>query len=183
VTVTATSLWRRLDASGHDAACLRQIVDGYHISGQAVFLDAGVPVALQYAVYYLPDWSTRSSHVAGFVGDRVVDTHIARTARGWTVDRRDVGLVDVLDLDLGFTPATNFAQLRRISLSHGQAITFDVAWLEAGDDDLKRLPQTYKRTSEHDYAYQSPTHDYRETLVVAPDGFVAEYPGLWTREP
>jgi hypothetical protein len=58
----------------------------------------------------------------------------------------------------------------------------DVAWLEAGDEALVRLPQLYRRISESEYDYHSPTADYRGTIVLAASGFAAVYPGLWEIE-
>lgn len=80
---------------------------------------------------------------------------------------------------LGFTPATNMAQLRRIALPVGGTANFDVAWLDAGADHLEPLPQEYTRTSESEYDCSSPTVEYWATITIAPSGFVAIYPGLW----
>ena len=91
-------------------------------------------------------------------------------------------MTEVVDLDLGFTPATNMVQLKRVGLSVGDVVNFDVARLEAGDEALVRLPQEYRRTSEFDYDYGSPASDYRATLTLAPSGFAAVYPGLWEIE-
>ncbi len=182
MTVVATGFWRRLDVPGHDAATVRQVATGYQLLGQAVFLDPRGPAALRYTLDLTPIWSTRQGHITGFIGDRAVDTHIVRTPHGWTLASRHFGMADVVDLDLGFTPATNMVQLKRVGLSVGDAVTFDVAWLETGDGALVRLPQEYRRVSELDYAYSSPTLDYRATIILAPDGFAAVYPGLWERE-
>jgi hypothetical protein len=62
------------------------------------------------------------------------------------------------------------------------AASFDVAWLEAGDEALVRLPQAYRRTSELEYDYRSPASDYHVTITLAPSGFAAVYPGLWEIE-
>ncbi len=89
---------------------------------------------------------------------------------------------EVFDLDLGFTPATNMPQLRRIGLSVGDEVAFDVAWLDAGSEKLVPLPQHYQRISDREYFYQSPTFGYEATISLAQSGFVASYPGLWEIE-
>lgn len=183
MTVLATAFWKRLDLPGHDAACLCGTDDGFELSGQAVFRDARGPAALRYALDLAPDWSTRQGRITGFVGERMVDTLVQRGPAGWTVDGQDFGLADIVDLDLGFTPATNMAQLRRAGLKIGDAAEFDVAWLEAGAAVLERLPQSYRRDSALDYAYDSPTVGYSATLTLAPSGFAAIYPGLWKIQP
>ncbi len=179
MTILASACWKRLDLPGHDAACLRGTDDGFELSGQAVFLDPRGPAALGYVLTLAPDWSTRQGRISGFIGQRGVDTLIVRGPDGWTLDGRGFGMAGIVDLDLGFTPATNMVQLRRAGLRVGETAEFDVAWLEAGDEALIRLPQIYRRDADLDYAYDSPTANYSATIVLAPSGFAAVYPGLW----
>jgi hypothetical protein len=182
MTTLATAFWRRLDVPGHDAARMSQTASGYELVGQSVFLDPRGPTALRYMLDLAADWSTREGQVSGFIGERNIDTRITRGTRGWMLNGKGFGMADVVDLDLGFTPATNMAQLKRVNLSPGDSAKFDVAWLEAGDEELVRLPQAYRRMSEFDYDYESPTSDYRGTIVLARSGFAEVYPGPWQIE-
>lgn len=182
MTAVATAFWRRLDVPGCDAARVTETDMGFELFGQATFLDARGPATLRYVLDLTADWMTREGHVTGFIGEQVLDTHIVRTAAGWTFDGTPCGLDDVVDLDLGFSPATNLVQLRRLALPIGATAAFDVAWLEAGAAELVRLPQRYRRTSRTAYDYHSPQNDYRARLVLAPSGFVIDYPGLWVAE-
>jgi hypothetical protein len=182
MTVVATAFWRRLDVPGRDAARVSQVATGYQLLGQSVFLDSCGPTALRYTLDLTPTWATRQGHITGFIGERAVDTRIVRTPNGWTLGGKELGMAEVADLDLGLTPATNMVQLKRLGLSVGDVVNFDVAWLEAGDEALVRLPQEYRRTSEFEYDYSSPTSDYQATVILAPSGFAAIYPGLWEIE-
>lgn len=179
-TPIVTALWRRIDQTGHDAACLRPgRVGGRELEGQAVFADGQGPVALHYLLELADDWSTLSARVAGFVGNRAIDSHAVRTPRGWTLDGRDFGMAELVDLDLGFTPATNMVQLKRAALAVGKTAGIDVAWLDAGASELVRLPQVYRRVAASSYAYAAPTVGYAGQIRVADNGFAADYPGLW----
>jgi uncharacterized protein len=182
MTVFANAFWRRLDVPGSDAAHLSQTADGYELCGQAVFLDPRGPAALRYRLDLSPDWSTREGRINGFVGEQAIDMHIFRTQHEWTLNGRGFGMPEALDLDLGFTPATNMAQLNRIALSIGEDAAFDVAWLDTGADCLKLLPQHYRRVSEFDYEYRSPTAGYQAVMTLAKNGFAKTYPGLWKME-
>lgn len=182
MTILGSAFWKRLDLPGRDAACIRGTDDGFELLGQAVFLDPRGPAALRYVLELGPDWSTRQGHVTGFIGASPVDTLVVRGPEGWTLNGRGFGMGDIVDLDLGFTPATNMVQLRRGGLAQGDTAQFDVAWLEAGDEALVRLPQFYRRMSVSEYAYDSPTADYGGTIVLASSGFAAVYPGLWEIE-
>jgi hypothetical protein len=99
----------------------------------------------------------------------------------WTRNGTEVpGLDPGLDLDLGFSPATNLPQLRRLNLDVGQAAEMPVAWLDPVTGNLSNLSQFYRRLSASRYAYESPTVGYAETLEVDPaSGFALRYPGLW----
>jgi hypothetical protein len=176
----ATVLWRRLDVPGHDACRLVQTAGGHVLEGAAVFRDARGVAALRYEVACDRRWRSRRGRVTGWVAGRAVDAAIARTSRGWTLGGDVVeGVADCLDLDFGFTPATNLFSLRRLALSVGERAAFPVAWFDAGARTLVRLPQVYERIGAHAYRYASPTVRYRAVLRFGPDGFVRSYPRLW----
>lgn len=118
----------------------------------------------------------------GFLGLRELHFVIERDAAGqWTLNgevQRDVaGLVDV---DLGFTPASNLLAIRRFDLGVGQATPAPAAYLTFPELKLTRLEQSYQRLDEGRYAYAAPMFGYNDILVVSAAGFVVSYPGLWT---
>lgn len=177
----ASALWRRLDTPGHDAAHVWQTPQGWHLEGHAVFKHEQGPARLSYRVDCAPDWITRSAMVNGWVGDQRIKVTVERSAEGqwWLNERVYTALADCLDVDFGFTPATNFLQLRRCNLSVGQHADFAVAWLDVPDASLTRLRQLYEKRSETTYWYESPQGPYEALLEVAGSGFVRSYPGLW----
>ena len=181
--MSAHALWRRLDTPGHDAARLETTADGHVLSGTAVFLAPTGPASLAYRLQLAPDWTTRSGEVRGFIGERRIERRIRRDDGGWWVDdARVAGLEHCVDLDIGFTPATNAPQLKRIALAVGGRAAFDVAWLDDDATGLTALPQIYERRSEAAYWYESPDGGYAATLEIAPSGFVRLYPDLWEME-
>lgn len=177
-------LWRRLDTPGHDACRLTRTGDSWQIDGAAVFRDETGPARLSYNVTCDRAWRSQRGTVVGWIGSRRVDVAITRGAEGdWTVDGRPVpGLSGCVDLDLGFTPATNLLQLRRLNLSVGLAAEVPVAWLDVTTGALDLLVQTYERRSATVYYYQAIRFGYAAALEVNPPGFVVQYPGLWQVE-
>src|SRR5262245_51353426 len=125
-------LWRRLDAPGHDACRLVQGDGAWRLGGAAAFQDEGVPACLAYALDCDGEWRTREGVVHGWLGARPVDFRMTRTPDGlWTLNGQVVPhLEGCVDLDFGFTPATNLSQLRRVALQVGQAADVAVAWLD-----------------------------------------------------
>ncbi len=98
---------------------------------------------------------------------------MTRRSRGWT---------RCLDLDLGFTPATNALQIRRVALAEGQAADVPVAWLDVSAGTLELLQQRYERRAGATYWYEAPRFSYAALLEVTAAGFVRLYPGLWEME-
>jgi uncharacterized protein len=104
--------------------------------------------------------------------------HAARPVR-YRADRGE----RYIDLDLGFTPATNLLQLRRLALADGQAAEAPVAWLDVAVGTLTVLPQRYERRGDATYWYEAPSVPYTGLLEVTPTGFIRRYPDLWEMEP
>jgi uncharacterized protein len=183
--VTSCSIvWRRIDAPGHDACRVDAVDDGWRVHGTAVSCFDRMPTRLDYEVTCDGRWRTRGGAVRGWVGAEQITSTIERTRDGRWRQNGDfvVGLEACVDLDFGFTPATNLVQLRREALAVGAAADVPVAWLDVSAGTLSRLDQHYRRVAEDAYAYEAARFDYRAVLEVDACGFVRRYPGLWEAE-
>jgi hypothetical protein len=179
--IVATILWQRLDVPGHDACRLIRREDGWELRGHAIFEHEGAPCSLFYAALCDERWKAQSASVSGFLGSRDLSFDIQRNSGGDWLLNGDVqpGLKNLVDVDLGFTPATNLLALRRFDLAVGQDTPAPAAYLAFPELRLILLEQHYRRESEAKYAYQGPMFGYDEVLEVAPVGFVTDYPHLW----
>ena len=88
---------------------------------------------------------------------------------------------DCLDVDLGFTPATNLLVLKRLGLRVGERAEAPAAYLKFPGMRLVRLPQTYERSSRGSYDYAAPTVGYAARLDVDRTGAILQYPRLFSR--
>ena len=160
-------LWNRLDQEGMDACRIRAADEGWAIEGTAVFGDDENPVVnLSYRLLCESDWRTRGA-----------DVH------GWMANDRPIDLTGgLLDVDLGFTPASNTNAIRRLDLGIGEKVETIAVWLDVADWTMKPLTQTYERLSLTVYAYESLQHGYKAELQVNTFGIVLDYPGLWKAE-
>ena len=196
-------IWRRLDVPGMDAGQFRSGTAGWRIGGTAIFVEDGSIAKLAYELTCDADWSTRSFSVSGWVGERQLALHLERSdSAGWRTSDAgpsavsDAGLSAVtsealppshgsvdwqhlVDVDLGFTPATNTNAIRRLDLKPGQEAETTALWLDTSDWMLKPLPQVYRRKTETLLAYESPLHDFRADLTSDSFGVIENYPGLW----
>jgi uncharacterized protein len=172
--------WNRLDQPGRDAASLRSRGGGWLLQGAAVFDHDGRSAAVAYQVEVDARWVTKRGLISGFLGDQTIEHEIRRDDQGWRLNGVAVqGLEHLVDLDYGFTPATNVLQLSRLALRRGQRAEVPVVWFDLDTASLVELPQTYERRSEASYWYEAPTVPYRALLEISPNGFVQSYPDLW----
>jgi uncharacterized protein len=172
--------WTRLDRPGRDAALLQLSDRGWLLRGAAAFDHDGGSVAVAYQVEVDARWETKRGILSGFLGDKAIEHEIRRDNAGWRLNGVPVaGLEHLVDLDYGFTPATNVLQLSRIALKPGQGAEVPVVWFDLDSASLTELPQSYERRSEASYWYEAPTIPYRALLEIAPNGFVRSYPDLW----
>jgi uncharacterized protein len=178
--VSEFAAWSRLDRPGRDAALLREHAGGWLLQGAASFDHELGPASVAYQVQVNARLETRRGLVSGFLGDASIRREIVRDGRGWRLDGVLVeGLEHLVDLDFGFTPATNALQLMRMALSPGQRADLPVAWFDLDSGSLIELPQSYERRGDASYWYEAPTVPYRALLKISPNGFVQSYPGLW----
>jgi uncharacterized protein len=85
--------------------------------------------------------------------------------------------VTCVDVDLGFTPATNTLPIRRLGLEVGEAAELAVAWLRWPTLRVERAEQRYERLARDRYRYSS--GDFEADLTVDEHGLVVEYEGVW----
>ncbi|HEY9620255.1 MAG TPA: putative glycolipid-binding domain-containing protein [Crinalium sp.] len=179
-----TLLWHRLDCPGHDSCCLWKTSDGWQLSGTAIFLFDQKPCLLSYEVNTDSNWKTCTANISGYVGKSIIALAIARTPNNhWSIN--DIELqeaADCVDLDLGFTPATNLIAIRRLSLAIGARSQANAAWLDFPDFTLKSLEQYYHRISHDRYEYSAPSVGYADVLEIDDYGAIARYPQLWEQE-
>jgi hypothetical protein len=178
--LSESAAWIRLDRPGRDAALLQPTQGGWLLRGAAAFDHDGGSATVAYQVEVDARWRTKRGLISGFLGDQTIQHEIQRDRAGWRLNGARVeGLEHLVDLDYGFTPATNVLQLSRLALKLGQQAEVPAAWFDLDSASLVELPQTYERRSETSYWYEAPTVPYRALLEIAPNGFVRSYPDLW----
>jgi hypothetical protein len=182
--VESVTLWRRLDAPGHDAAALVRCSNGAEIHGAAVFREHGSVCALAYRVACDPAWRTTATEVDGWCDGRPVGLRIRRTREGhwWLNERTCPEVIGCDDVDLSFTPATNLLPIRRLALRVGAAAEVRAAWLAWPEAALAPITQRYARRSAETYDYEADVPGqgrFAAVLRVGPESWVLDYGDLW----
>lgn len=182
--MTDSIIWRRLDLPGHEFATLERRDDGWQLSGTAIFSHNRTPIKLDYHVLCDAGWQTKSAQIAGSIGKQECSLNVIVDGRkNWFLNGTEFPAVaGCLDIDLGFSPATNLLPIRRLSLERAQAAEVRAAWLPFPSLEFELLPQVYRRESENTYRYESGGGAFVRLLEVNAAGFVSNYPGLWVQE-
>jgi uncharacterized protein len=157
-----------------------QLTVGEHVRARSVV--ASGDERYDYEVTLAYDWVFRQLTVHSR-DERRLD--VRRDPDGsWTVDgelRPD--LMDAIDIDLAFSPFTNTLPIRRLNLAIGSAAVITTAYIDG--PSLRVVPdaQSYTRTANNRYLYESLDGDFSREITVDAQGFVIDYPGLFSRFP
>lgn len=166
-------MWLAHQPPGNDACRFALTTRSLLIEGSSRTGD----MATRYRVRADRSGITRRARIVSRIEERLIE----RDAAGrWEMDGQDVPEVaGALDIDLGFTPATNTLPIRRLGLAVGETEDVTVAWFDPADRRLKPLRQRYARLDAHRYRYSSPDHGFEADLTVDDFGAVTHYPGYW----
>lgn len=171
-------VWRsnRLSSLEHFRLLRRR--EGWRLSGQVSLPIENRQGRIDYEVDVDHGWRatgatirlaarSRSSFLVEVRGDRWLVN---------SVDRDD--LTGCIDLDLGWTPATNTLPIRRLGLVPGQTGGTTVAWLSFPELEFRRVNQRYTNLGDSRWRYESGPSIYQ--LETTPDGVVERYgDDLW----
>jgi hypothetical protein len=177
----AVFLWRKVDHPGCDSCRLFKLSNGWRLTGAAIFWEGDKSCHLQYDVSVDAAWRTRRANVWGYIDRKSIDIRVTSAgAARWRLNGVLIkGVTGCIDIDLGFTPATNLIVLRRLALKIGQHAEAPAAYVQFPEMRLVRLPQSYQRIGPTAYEYAAPTVGYAGTLQVLSSGAVRQYPGLF----
>lgn len=178
--------WRRLDIPGREEARVERTGAGWRFAGGVDVEEAGAAARLRYAIDCDSQWRTRWAVVEGEAGGGPVRFALAAEAGHWTCNGRSMpDLAGALDVDLGFTPATNTLPIRRLALAVGERAPVRSAWLRYPELRVEPLEQTYTREAEtvFDYGALVDGEPFLARLDTDAFGQVLRYQGLWEAEP
>jgi uncharacterized protein len=178
--------WRRLDVPGREAARIDQTADGWRLTGQLEADEAGVRAQLEYVIDCDGGWRTRRAVVTGSASHAPIRFEFGADGEGhWTLNDGPLPPVEgALDIDLGFTPATNLLPIRRLGLAVGARADVRTAWLRFPELRVEGLEQSYWREAATVFHYDALVDGERFQARLDTDEFgrVVRYEGLWEAE-
>ena len=178
--------WRRLDLPGHEEARIEQTTGGWRLTGQVEAEEASVRAQLRYVIECDRDWRTRRAVVTGSASEAPIRFEFVADGAGhWTLNGGPLPLVEgALDIDLGFTPATNLLPIRRLGLAVGERADVRTAWVRFPELRVEALEQSYQRDAALVFCYDALVDGerFRARLDTDEFGRVLHYEGLWEAE-
>lgn len=172
-------MWQPHERAGAERTVIEPMPDGFRIAGTALVVADDAAHEIRYSVLTDRSWRTRTvgAHVQGPGADRRLALHADGTGT-WSVgDEPLMDLFGAIDVDLGWTPATNTLPIRRLDLAVGSAEDITVAWVAFPEHEVRRRRQRYHRIAENVYRFSS--DGFEVDLTVDDSGIVTEYPGGW----
>lgn len=178
--------WRRLDVPGHEEARIAQTPEGWRLTGQVEAEEASVRAQLRYVIECDRDWRTRRAVVTGSASAAPIRFEFVADGDGhWSLNGAPLPAVEAaLDIDLGFTPATNLLPIRRLDLAVGEHMEIRTAWVRFPELRVEALEQTYQREAAHVFRYAALVdgEQFQARLDTDEFGRVLLYEGLWEAE-
>ena len=159
---------------------VRAGADGVRADSQLVTAEQG-PAWVSYQLECDAAWRFRALRmsVTGPDGDRELTMTVGPDSR-WVVNGADrADLATCTDIDINVSPLTNTLPIRRLAWSEGQATDLDVAFVSVPELTVQSERQHYTMLAAGRFRYESGS--FRTELPVDADGFVLDYPGIWTR--
>ena len=126
-----------------------------------------------------PDWVFRSLEVTA---PERRSLRLRRDSNGcWFANEEPrPDLAAAVDIDLAFSPFTNTLPIRRLTLTVGSSAEIVTAYVDAPSLHVTPDPQRYTRVAADQYLYESLDSDFSRRITVDADGFVLDYPGLFS---
>ncbi len=183
---TSHMRWRRIDVPGREEARIEQTADGWRLTGQLEAEEGSVSAQLEYLIECERDWRTRQTLITGSASGAPIRFEFGADGAGhWTLNGAPLPVVEgALDIDLGFTPATNLLPIRRLELAVGERANVRTAWLRFPEFRVEALEQSYQRDAARFFRYDALVDGerFRARLDTDEFGCVLHYEGLWGAE-
>lgn len=169
--------WRSAAGGGLEHCVLQAGPAGLHAHSVVIHADG---FAIAYDVECDSDWRIRRASV-GVVGGRKIELAF-QPPGGWLLDGEAAEtLSDATEIDILVTPFTNTLPIRRCRLAIGESATIVTAWVDCPSLDVFADPQRYTRLEANLYRFEGLDSGFTRDIAVDADGFVVDYPDLFSR--
>lgn len=175
-------LWqgRQYDSREH---CLVHTNDsGIKVDSVIIGKQGDVIFRVEYAILMNLQWETLSFRISSLHNEVVQLLEYESDGKGnWTSKGEPVPqLQGCLYIDLPLSPFTNSLPINNLKLATHEEQQVNVVYIDLLQEKVSHLTQKYKRLSGASYRYQNVPNDFEAVITTDGDGFVTDYPGLFS---
>lgn len=164
--------------------CLAEISPaGVDISSVIVGRYEGKIYRVEYRIKTNPDWETQFVEITSRHSNDEHKFRLHNASHGkWVAEGKIIReFDDCTDVDIAVTPFTNTLPINRLKLKIGETKQIRVIYFDLLEQEIRAVQQQYTRLAELKYHYENIPNDFEADITVDENGFVVDYPTLFTR--
>lgn len=173
--------WKSLADGGLEHCQVDATADSVRVRSVMVGTANGITFGLSYAMELDADWTFRTLSLERLDGAFV---QLISDGKGTWMDGSGMTLgqlQDCIDIDISGTPLTNTLPIRRNRLQPNVPRSLYVAYVPLDTLLPRREAQTYTRLDAAHVRYRSGDGSFEQVIEVDEEGFVVDYPTLFSR--
>ncbi|MGA4719802.1 putative glycolipid-binding domain-containing protein [Fictibacillus nanhaiensis] len=175
--------WEKQETSGFEYLELSYGDKIIQAESTVLFIEGGVPQRVTYSIIFGQGWVVKHLCIMNHTQNKTLS--LSSNGNGcWFDDNGDEiqSLRSAVDIDISCTPFTNSLPINRQSWTLDEPKLFEMVYISAHDLSFKKVKQIYKLIHEDEtrtFHYRSDT--FESPVIVDKNGFVLDYPELFTR--
>lgn len=176
-------VWENIETFGCEYLYISRTEHMIQVESTVISLETGFPVQIWYQMTLNHSWKITKVHIIDKNGPSL---QLTSTGTGVWYDHHGVKLDylnGAIDIDISATPFSNSLPIKRHTWDPGQKREIDMIYVSIPSLDVQKVKQTYtyiERENE-DRVFHFQHKEFTSFISVDENGYVTEYPGLFTR--
>jgi hypothetical protein len=179
--MTTVLHWKGLDFPSVEQCTVTPTAEGNTIRSIISGTKGQQPIRVEYEIHTSAQWETLVLQVKASLGDNSWNCLIEKQGRNWLLDGRvTTSFAARAYPDISLSPFTNTLPINSQPWDE-KPHTINVIYLDILARTVHPDQQTYQRMSPKTFHFATIHDSFHADIEVDKDGFVTDYPGLFTR--
>lgn len=173
-------IWKGFQYASKEHCSVAIGADEILINGRIKSRPVDIDLDVSYSLRLTAAWETLAVRIAGRFENKAFDHDFQRADsvwKNWDGTQYSGGL----EPDISFTPLTNTLPVRRLNMRVGESSEIEVLYFDLATRLVDVRKQRYTRLSDFQYRFETVPADFEAVIEVDEDGFVTQYPELFSR--
>lgn len=143
----------------------------------------GIIYRVDYHLKANPDWETQFIQIISRHSNSEQKFRLHRFGKEhWVSEGQIIHIFDgCTEPDIAVTPFTNSLPINRLKCGKEETSHVKVIYFDLLEKQVRPVQQLYRRLNEKQYHYENIPNDFEADITVDENGFVVDYPPLFTR--